>query len=239
MAKLLLTQKALVRSLTEKLGEKFSIMLGIDLKSSKSSEIFKWFLASILFGARITETIAINTYREFEKRKVITPDKILATGWDGLVDILDAGGYVRYDFKTATKLLEIMKALKEEYGGNLNELHNQAADPRDLERRIKGLGKGIGDVTTNIFLRELLGIWTKADPLPTELVILAARKLNLTKLDGCDGKEKKKILMTLKTIWNKNKVRDRDFANFEAALVRQGRDYCRKLRCDQCLLKKA
>jgi hypothetical protein len=37
------------------------------------------------------------------------------TGWDGLVSTLDAGGYVRYDFKTATKLLEVMKNLIDQY----------------------------------------------------------------------------------------------------------------------------
>lgn len=230
--------RTLVRTLVNNFGEKFSVGHGINLKSRSSDEVLKWFFASILFGTRINETIVINTYHEFEKRKVLTPEKILATGWDGLVDILDAGGYVRYDFKTATKLLEVMKTLKEEYSGDLNELHNQAVNPRDLERRIKGLGKGIGDVTANIFLRELRGIWTKADPLPTELVILAARKLHLTKLAGCDEKEREEILRALKAIWNKNKVRDMDFANFEAALVRLGRDYCRKKRCSQCLLKK-
>jgi hypothetical protein len=32
-------------------------------------------------------------------------------GWDGLVAILDRGGYVCYDYKTATKLLEINRNL--------------------------------------------------------------------------------------------------------------------------------
>ena len=37
--------------------------LGIDLKEPPGR--FKWFLASILFGARISEKIASNTYRNF------------------------------------------------------------------------------------------------------------------------------------------------------------------------------
>jgi len=43
--------------------ESYSEELGINLKSRKSEKIFKWFLASILYGARISETIAKNTYR--------------------------------------------------------------------------------------------------------------------------------------------------------------------------------
>ncbi len=89
------------------LGGKFSSQLGIDLSGADSHQIFKWFLASKLFGARISTDIAIKTYREFDRYSVTSPEKIIDTGWDGLVKILDDGGYVRYDFSTATKLLEI------------------------------------------------------------------------------------------------------------------------------------
>jgi len=41
------------------------------------------------------------------------------------------------------------------YEGNLSLLHDQASSSSDLEKRLKELGKGIGDVTVSIFLREL------------------------------------------------------------------------------------
>jgi len=84
-----------IAKLIAALGGKFSSELGIDLSKGKSQEIFKWFLASKLFGARIGSNIATRTYREFERRGILSPDKILKTGWDGLVKILDYGGYVR------------------------------------------------------------------------------------------------------------------------------------------------
>lgn len=230
-------QGAHVKRLVEKLGGKFSVELGIDLESDRPSEVFKWFLASVLFGARITEKIAVNTYREFEGEGVLTPNEILKTGWDGLVSILDAGGYVRYDFKTATKLLEITRRLEEEYGGNLNNVNRLALDPRDLECRLKGLGKGVGDVTVNIFLRELRGVWGKADPLPTGLVATASRNLGFTRLEGRDEKERLGILGDLKRVWERNMFEGKSFAHFEAALVRLGRDFCRKKKCRDCFLK--
>lgn len=137
-----MNKKRFIQALLKQLGVKFSTSLGIDLKHSDSKEVFKWFLASILFGARISETIAVNTYQEFERRKVLSPDSILKTGWDGLVEILDAGGYVRYDFKTATKLLDIMKTLKNRYKGDLNLLHKESKDSRD---RDKSTESGQGD----------------------------------------------------------------------------------------------
>lgn len=221
----------LINILVEELGESYSKLLGINLLSRGSDEIFKWFLASLLFGARIFESIVRKTYKEFEKKKVISPEKIMDTGWDGLVIILDEGGYVRYDFKTATKLLETTGNLLKEYKGDLNTLHSKAKDNRDLEKRLINLGKGIGKVTVAIFLRELRGIWEKADPFPTTLIVEAARNLGFTKEDSDE-----KILQGLKSVWNKSriKIKAKDFVHFETALLRLGKDWCRKKKCQQC-----
>ena len=219
--------KDTIKKLISALGGKFSEELGIDLSKGKSTEIFKWFLASKLFGARVGTNIAIKTYREFERRGVLSPEKILETGWDGLVRILDDGGYVRYDFSTATKLLEIMEDLKKLYQGDLNKLHEMADDEDDLEDLLKGLGKGIGDVTVNIFLRELRSVWKKANPVPSELVILAAINLGLIRQD-------EEPLRALKNIWSIHKIVGKDFSDFEAALLRLGKDYCKKRKCGVC-----
>jgi len=127
--------------------------LGIDLASGKEEEIFKWFLACLLFGKPIQQEVAKRTYFEFEKAGLLTPEKILKAGWDRLVKILDQGHYVRYDFSTTTKLLEICKELKEKYG-TLTNLLNQAKNQKDLERKLLEF-KGIGPVTVRIFLRDL------------------------------------------------------------------------------------
>jgi len=124
--------------------------------------------------ARISEAIAARTSREFERQKALTPQAIQGTGWDGLVQILDAGGYVRYDFSTATKLLEVTTDLLRHCAGKLSNVRAAADGPRDLERRLQKIGKGVGPVTANIFLRELRGIWAKAEPMPSDLVVSAA-----------------------------------------------------------------
>jgi hypothetical protein len=205
-------------------GQRYSEILGIDVSGGKDEEVFKWFLASILFGAPITESSVIKTYKSFQKHGVLTPQKILKTGWDGLVKILDEGSYTRYDFKTADKLLLVMQNLTEKYGGSLSAVHSQASDKRDLENKLKGLGKGIGDVTVSIFLRELRGVWEKADPNPTGLVILAAEKLGLVKEQATP----EETLKQLKTFWKRNAVAGTSFVNFETALFRVGKDLRRK-----------
>jgi len=219
--------------LVSSFGQKYSEILGISLSRRDEGEIFKWFLASVLFGAPITEIAVIKTFKCFEKRKALAPQKILETGWDGLVEILDEGSYTRYDFKTADKLLEVMGNLVKEYEGNLNLLHEQAADSYDLEKRLIELGKGIGDVTVGIFLRELRGIWKKANPKPTPLVVLAAKNLGITKEE-----KPQELLRELKKFWTKNKVNGKDFVNFETALLRIGKDFCRKMKCRKCKFRR-
>lgn len=220
-----------VEILTEKFGSKYSEILGIKLSEGKDSEIFKWFLAAILFGAPITEKTVIKTYKCFENHGILTPQKILAAGWNGLVQVLDEGGYTRYDFKTADKILETMKNLMKNYDGSLTRLHSEAKNTADLTKKLRELGKGIGDVTVNIFLRELYGIWEKAETQPTHLVVLAAKKLGIVEEEGTNIKE------NLKSFWLENGVVGKTFADFETALLRIGKDFCRKKKCALCIFR--
>ncbi|HID95581.1 MAG TPA: hypothetical protein EYP53_05935 [Candidatus Latescibacteria bacterium] len=221
--------EGLLKHLVDGLGGCFSSSLGIDLSGAAPEEVFKWFLAAVLFGARISDKIAANTYREFEQNDVLTPEAIQNTGWEGLVKTLDAGGYVRYDFKTATKLLDIARSLIEDYQGDLNQLHARAKGPEDLAERLQALAKGIGPVTVNIFLRELRDVWKKADPPPQELVILAAGNLGLTQ-----SSRPRDVLDELRSLWNRDGSADRTFADFENSLLRLGKDFCRKAKCNIC-----
>lgn len=157
----------------------YSEELGIDLSARSDSECFKWFLASILFGARISETIAANTYRAFERHRLLTPGDILDAGWDFLVDpIMREGGYVRYDGRKSTQVLRDCEKLLTDYDGSLPTLHRRAADAADLEARLLAFW-GVGPVTVNIFLRELRPWWRKADPEPLPVVFELAERLGI------------------------------------------------------------
>jgi hypothetical protein len=199
-----------LRTFVERYGQPFSEMLGIDLKSRRAEEISKWFLASILYSKPIRESSATNTYRVFEAEEVLSPSKMIETGWDDLVSLLDEGGYTRYDFSTATKLLGVFGNLQKRYGGDLNRLHGEAADSEDLQKRLTSLGKGIGPTTVSIFLREMRNVWSKADPDPSPLVKLAMKELGI--------KEMKKLA----------RRRHLDVVRLETALLRLGKDFVRK-----------
>ncbi len=97
--------------------------------------------------------LAKRTYVEFVREGLITPEAILHAGWDKLVEVLDRGHYVRYDFSTATKLLDVSKTLKEQYG-TLTALLQQSQSLDELSSRLQAF-KGIGPKTAEIFLRDI------------------------------------------------------------------------------------
>lgn len=204
---------------------RFAVQLGIDVKAGPAGRQ-KWFLAAILYGARIPGQLAARTYQVFAARGIYTPEVILAQGWDNLVVLLDEGGYVRYDFKTATKLLQVMESLQEQYQGSLERLHEAAADYEDLELCVRCLAPGIGPATANIFLRELRDVWSKATPPLSPPAQVAAEHLQLVPR----GLSPQDALNALKERWHRQPVNGYDFADLEAALVRQGLELRRKGR---------
>lgn len=185
-------------------SELYSEELGIDLALGADEELFKWFLASILYGARISEKIAERTYRTFEEYDLLTPEAILDAGKSFLIDpIMREGGYVRYDNQRSTQILRNCERLLEEYGGSLNKLHELADDSDELEERLVAF-HGIGPVTANIFLRELRPYWEKSDPEPLDAVRDAAAERGV----DLDDYDRQSI----------------EFARVEAGLIRSRHD---------------
>jgi endonuclease III len=180
------------------------------LNLEKQEDRFKWFLVSILFSKRISSEIAKKTYKQFEVEGIVTPEAIINSGYDKLVEVLDAGGYVRYDFSTASNLLSMAKKLKQKYG-SLDNLYLQAKDSKDLEIKLSEF-KGVGPTTVNIFLRELKSVWEKANPPPSPL----AKKV----ID---------ILGLKEEVLNE--------PSLESRLVRLNLEFCKRKRCSACPAK--
>lgn len=187
----------------------YSEELGIDLGRPEGR--FRWLVASLLFGARIGEGIALRAYRSLGEAAAST-EALIGAGWDRLVALLDSGGYARYDFSTATKLLGIAEALAAEPGG-LEGLRARAASEAELEAALQGF-KGLGPATCQIFLRELRLAWG-AEPPVSALAREAAGRLGAD-LDGL-GPE--------------------GLMRAEAALVKLSLRYCKKGKCADCPLK--
>ena len=181
----------------------------LNLNLAKAEDRFKWLLASILFAKRISSEIAKKTFQKFIENGLTSPDSLLKAGWDKIVEVLDAGGYVRYDFSTATNILETVKLLKKQYRGSLENLYENASNSKDLERRLREF-KGVGPVAVNIFLRELRKVWDKAKPEISSIALNMAKQLKLDKQDA---------------------------ELYESKLIRIFLQYCKKRRCKECPVK--
>ena len=131
----------IAQQLGRTLGGRFSRELGIDTDRG-GREIDRWFLAATLFGTRISADVA--------KRS-----------WDELVKLLDEGGYVRYDFSTATRLLKLAEALAphKRRASALLSSDEGKHDPVSALDRLPGWGP----TTIRLFLREL-GQGDQLDP---------------------------------------------------------------------------
>ena len=136
--------------------------LGINLHSRKEGELFKWFLACLLFGKPIQQEIAERAYAQLVSAGLRSPEAVLRAGWDELVRLLDEAHYVRYDFSTATKLLEVCQELKQR-SGTMTNLIAQASSARELAACLQEF-KHIGPVTARIFAREIGPLWYGAHP---------------------------------------------------------------------------
>ncbi|MEK0361684.1 DNA methylase [Pseudomonas sp. CBC3] len=132
--------------------------LGIEIEKGEG-ELFKWFIASFLFGKRIQQDIAAEAYRVIvDKHKRDTPRKLCNCSRQQLISMLGEGRYVRYDESTAERLLKLCEKLNSEYGGKLGNIREQSESRTALEKRLAEF-EGIGPKTVEIFMREAAKVW--------------------------------------------------------------------------------
>jgi hypothetical protein len=165
---------ALASRLVERLGGRYSLELGIDVDCG-GEEVERWALLATLFGNRIPAGVAIRTYRTLAQAGVRTIGEAGGRSWEQLVALLDAGGYVRYDFRTATRLLDLAAALRSS-GDGIIAIGKDLRQPEELMAALDAL-PGWGPVTVRLFLRELRGVWPGAQPPPDPHALEAAAHL--------------------------------------------------------------
>lgn len=193
----------LARRLLEALGGRFSTEMGIDLDGG-DEQIERWLLASTLFGARISASTAVRTYRELAGAGITTPAEVRGRSWNQLVEVLDRGGYARYDFQTATRLQKLAEALR---GRGVDSLRDGSLG--ETRANLDAL-PGWGPVTVSLFLRELRGVWPEVDPPLDKRAADAAQHLGLLAGDA-------DALEMLRSLAGRADV---DLRDLEAGLVR-------------------
>jgi hypothetical protein len=211
----------------DSLGGRYSAKLGIDLDGG-DDEIERWALAATLFGARIAAGIAERTFATLERAGV---HSLAAAGRcepDYLIRLLDAGGYARYDFRTASRLHAIAEVLNAQHRGLVSSLLDLPA--AELEAALDAL-PGWGAVTVALFLRELRGVRPGLDPPIVPRAVQGAEHLGLLAASDADA------LVHLRAAAREAGV---DVRDLEAALVRLSLAHRRRMSLcaggDQCEL---
>ena len=127
--------------------------LGLDLSDGAADGLFRWFLASLLFGRPIQQQVAADTWRVLIDHGLTSPGKFADYDREGLRALLDEGHYARIDYVMTDELHEVMAVVKREHG-SVSGMVKTAESRKDLEAKLTEL-KGIGPKTAEIFLREL------------------------------------------------------------------------------------
>lgn len=163
----------LTRHLVATVGGRYSLQLGIDVDRD-FHQVERWALAATLFGTRISTTIAQHTYQVLDEAGASTIASAARLPRARLIALLDAGGYARYDFRTADRLHQLATFVHP----RAIRRWSRKTDTVALARELDSL-PGWGPVTVRIFLRELRGTWPGANPQLDPRALWAAKHLGL------------------------------------------------------------
>jgi hypothetical protein len=152
----------LARAVVGVLGGRFSAELGIDVDAG-DAEVERWLLAATLFGTRISAGVAERAFAVLSDAGLTKIRQARHIPSEDLIELLDAGGYARYDFRTASRLQALSEIIDERYDGQAAEIGRRYQDYPALRTALMVL-PGWGPVTVQLFLRELRGVWPGAQP---------------------------------------------------------------------------
>ena len=171
-------RERVVRKLLKEAGTTYAEEAGVRLKD-QPMPLFQLLTLCMLASKPIDATIAMQAGRELFRAGLRTPQAALKADRSTMIKAFGRAHYVRYDESSATRLVDIARAVRDDYDGDLRQLASKAGqDPKAVTRLLKQF-KGIGDTGADIFLREVQDVWTWARPHFDKRAVAAARQLGL------------------------------------------------------------
>lgn len=164
--------------LLDRCGRTYAAEAGISLRD-KPMPLYELLVLSHLLSARISAGIAVAAARALFEAGMRNSQRMEEATWQQRVDALGAGGYRRYDERTATQLGEEARLVRERYSGDLRKLRETGDARKHLQEM-----PGIGPTGADIFLREVQAIWPEYAPYIDRKAQDGAARVGLPKTAG-------------------------------------------------------
>ncbi|MFF2650243.1 endonuclease [Streptomyces sp. NPDC058045] len=171
-------QQTVVRDLLSGYGDTYAAQAGIRIADTPQP-LYRTLVLSLLLSARIRASVAVAATRALYDAGLRDARRMRDASWQQRVDALGAGGYRRYDERTATQLGDGAQLVLDAWGGNLRRLRHEADGDMDQLRRGLRRLPGIGPAGADIFLREVQGVWPEVAPYLDPKALQGARSLGL------------------------------------------------------------
>jgi endonuclease III len=152
--------------------------LGVD-RLDRPSDLFRLLVLALLMSARIRASIAADAATALFRNGWRTARAMAEASWEARARTLNRAGHARYDERTSAMLAETSQLLLDRYNGDLRRLRKEARHQPETERRLLQECKGIGDVGTDIFFREVQCEWSELYPFADKRALQAAKRFGL------------------------------------------------------------
>lgn len=174
------SKQDLVEALIDRRGRTYAAEAGIRLRPDpKPSPLYRLLCLATLLGARIRAPTAVEASRALSRAGWRTARSMAASGWEDRVRVLNRSGYARYDESTARMLGESAELLLDRWNGDLRRLRSHADG--DVTTLRSGLteAKGVGEISADIFCREVQGAWPEVAPFLDGRTMQVAEEVGL------------------------------------------------------------
>jgi endonuclease III len=169
-------QRRVTETLLASYGRTYAEEAGITLRDTPQP-LYRTLVLASLLSARIRASVAVATARALYEAGLRDPRRMAESPRQRRIDALGAGGYRRYDERTATQLADGARLLTERWNGDLRRMRDEAdGDLAKLRTLLREL-PGIGPAGADIFLREVQRVWPGTAPYVDGKALSGARRL--------------------------------------------------------------
>lgn len=163
----------------EMYGRSIADHIGVELAPDSPTALFQLLCVSVLDRPRVLSWTSMAAARAFDAEGWSTPERLAASPWRDRLQALQRAGYERSPERISFVVGHLAEGVRDHYEGDLSKLREDAKrDPTTEKGLLKEL-RGVEDESTDVFFREVQGVWDELCPFADERVLRAAHRIGL------------------------------------------------------------